>query len=174
MNRRPGRRAGPPKSRQEGRMASLEQGSADDLLERARARLREQEEAEDVNSELGYEIALGAGDVFRGRWRSDALPMQTKKRGLISVYGLWDEQGNPCFFFQHTRLVWEVEEQKPQVGDEVVIVRGEDADWETRDGELRTTYRYAMAVQRSDAPLPGSEKLAPAEPVDEPDDEFGF
>jgi hypothetical protein len=126
---------------------------ADELLEQARARLRELEELSDEAGELGERVALLPGDHFRGRWRSDGLEMRTKEGETLLVYGLWDEGGKRRFHYQNAALIVEVEAARPAVGDEVVIVRGEDRSFETQD-ELRTMHRYAVSSKPCPEPLP--------------------
>src|SRR5438876_2429895 len=125
----------------------------DDLLRSAQGRLREQEEEEGNLDELGDLVELDVGEHFHGRWRGDGQ-MRTKD-GLVDVYLLWSRDGAPRFIYRHARLVWEIEELRPQVGDQVLILRGPSVEFE-RGGDSYTSYRYAVRARACSDPLPGS------------------
>jgi hypothetical protein len=127
---------------------------ADDLLKQARERLRELEETEP--DELGQRVELAVGDYFQGRWRGEGT-MKTKEGDTFPVYLLWDREGKARFHYRNAALVDEIDAAQPSIGDEIVIVRGEDREYEV-EGETRRAYRYAAKVQPSSAPLPA---LAP-------------
>jgi hypothetical protein len=144
---------------------------ADDLLERARERLRELEET--AVDELGDRVELQPGEHFRGRWRADEVSMRTKNGETFSVYGLWDAEGKPRFHYRNAALADEIDSVRPNVGDEVLILRGEkDREFEL-DGETKKAHRYAVRCKPSTAPLPALPSGdQPAEP--EPDDGIPF
>jgi hypothetical protein len=125
--------------------------STDDLLEQARERLRELEET--AVDELGDRIELQPGQHFLGKWRTDEVSMRTKDGETFTVYGLWDVEGKPRFHYRNAALVVEIEANRPSVGDAIVIVRGEDREFEV-DGEKRTVHRYAVRCRSSSIPLP--------------------
>jgi hypothetical protein len=122
-----------------------------DLLAEARRRLAELEETDD-GDELGERVELDVGDGFLGRWRGEGT-MRTKDGDEILVYLLWDED-RPRFHYRNAALVSEIEELKPQVGDDVAIARGEDREFEVK-GERRTMKRFAVRVRPCTDPLPG-------------------
>jgi hypothetical protein len=124
-------------------------GAFDDLVKEARERLAELEEQEE--DELGERVTLDVDEVFTGRWRGEGV-MRTKE-GEADVYLLWDGNGAPRFHYRATRLVWEVEEGQPQVGDAVVIVRGKDIPATSAD--RNPTQRFALKVRPCSDPLPG-------------------
>jgi hypothetical protein len=142
----------------------------DDLLEDARARLHELEEADDGH-ELGDRIALAPGEHFGGRWRGEAV-MRTKEGDTFPVFALWDADGRPRFHYKNAALVIEVDESRPEVGDEIVIVRGEDREFEAQ-GEQRRMHRYAVRAKPSSEPLPG-QAAAPAQGELGQDEEIPF
>jgi hypothetical protein len=137
----------------------------DDLLEQARARLRELEE-QDTGDELGERVELGPGGYFRGRFRGEAT-MVNKEGERIPVVALWDVDGRHRFHYRNAGLVAELDASRPDVGDEIVIVRGEDVEFEAQ-GEQRRMHRYAVRVKPSSEPLPG------AAAAQDEDDEFPF
>jgi hypothetical protein len=122
----------------------------DDLVKEARERLVELEERED--DELGERVTLLVDEVFTGRWRGEGV-MRTKEGDTIDVYLLWDANEAPRFHYKSTRLVWEVEEAKPQIGDAVVVVRGKDIPATSAD--RNPTQRFALKVRPCSDPLPG-------------------
>jgi hypothetical protein len=146
--------------------------TSDELLEQARARLKELEEQESNGDELGDRVELAPGDYFIGRWRGEGQ-MHTKGGDAFDVYLFWDVDDRHRFHYRNAALVSEVDESSPGVGDEIVIVRGEDVDFESQ-GEKRTMHRYAVRVRPSPDPLPGG-AAEPASPAAEPaDDELPF
>jgi hypothetical protein len=144
-------------------------GEHGDLLEEARARLHELEEA--AGDELGDRVELEPGEHFAGRYRGQ-LTMRTKDGDQVMVVGLWDASSRPRFMYRRTALAAELEETRPSIGDEIVIVRGDDRVWETADGEPRRMYRYSVAVRPStEAPPEAASAAAPAPPPSEPVDD---
>jgi hypothetical protein len=141
----------------------------DGLLDEARQALREQEE--NPNSDLGDEMTPASGDALMGRWRGDGQ-MQTK-RGLVDVYLVWDRDGDPGFLYQHTRLVQEVDAEQPQVGDQVLILRGEAETYE-QNGEEREVYPYVLRKRPCSDPLPGQPELEQKATQQSADDEFPY
>lgn len=143
---------------------SDETAPTDDLLEQARARLRELEEQDADFDELGDRVELAPGDYFRGRFRGEAT-MVNKEGERIPVVALWDTDGRQRFHYRNAGLVAELDAAKPYVGDEIVIVRGEDVEFEAQ-GEQRRMHRYAVRVKPSSEPPPGGAAAAPDD--DEP------
>jgi hypothetical protein len=128
-----------------------ELGSGDDwdeLLAEAQSALDKQGTASD---ELGEDLTPEPGQHVAGRWRGVGS-MQTK-RGLVDVYLVWDKDGGRGFLYQHARLRQEVEEQQPQLGDRVLVLRGQTETFE-KDGQERTIYPYVLRRQPCDEPLP--------------------
>jgi hypothetical protein len=80
--------------------------------------------------------------------------MRTKEGEAILVFALWDTDGRHRFHYRNAALVTEIDASRPDVGDEIVIVRGEDVEFE-KAGETRTMHRYAVRVKPSPDPLPG-------------------
>lgn len=128
--------------------------SWDELLAEARQALSAQH---DMNSDLGDDMTPAPEASFMGRWRNDALKMTTS-RGVVDVYGVWDRDGKPGFLYRHTRLVDEVDAQKPQIGDQVLVLRGADEEYE-KAGETRTVYPYVLRKRACDDPLPDQPAL---------------
>jgi hypothetical protein len=141
-------------------------GQDDDLLEEARARLRELEEL--GGDELGDRVELEPGDHFAGRYRGE-LTMRTKDGDQVAVVGLWGADARSRFMYRPTMLAAELEETRPNVGDRIVIVRGDDRVWETADGEARRMHRYSVAVRPSTEPLRGA--VTPPTPGELADDD---
>lgn len=137
----------------------------DELLNEARERLREQEE-DDPNSELGDEMTPEPGAHFQGRWRGEGK-MTTKERGLIPVFLVWG-RGNdePGFLYAHSKLVDEVAAERPQVGDEVLVLRGETKAFE-KNGEQRSVYPYVLRKRECSDPLPALGEPGQDQPADE-------
>jgi hypothetical protein len=92
--------------------------------------------------------------------------LQTKERGAVTIYLLWDgdEGGRRRFMWQRKALVDEMGAAGVAVGDELLILRGEDDEWVDQDGETKPKYRFAVRARPCGDPLPGSE-ATPAEPV---------
>jgi hypothetical protein len=126
----------------------------DELLEQARARLRELEEQADAGGELGERITLEAGAHFLGRFRGE-VEMRTRNGETITVFAFWDGNGGKRFHYQNAALGHEFDAAKPAVGDDIVIVRGEDREFEVQ-GEQRTMHRFAVRSKPNPAPLPGA------------------
>jgi hypothetical protein len=128
--------------------------TTDDLLEQARARLQELEQEEDQHGgELGERIDLAEQESFVGRWRGAGV-MRGKSGDEIDVYLFWDKDDGRRFHYRNTRLVWEIDELKPTIGDRVAIVRGTDLPAEAGKNP---TKRFAVRVQPSSDPLPEGE-----------------
>jgi hypothetical protein len=141
---------------------NAEEHVPDELLEQARARLRELEELGAEGDELGDRVEIAVGDFFKGRVRGEAT-MRTKEGEEITVLALWDEQGSKRFHYLNAALVAELDAVKPEVGDTIVIARGEDRQFETKDGELRTMKRFAISTRSNPDPLPGNDQLGNGE-----------
>jgi hypothetical protein len=139
--------------------------NTDDLLEQARTRLRELEEQDSEGGELGDRVELAPGDYFRGKYRGEVF-MRTKEGDELPVVALLDLDGRNRFHYRNAGLVTELDTCRPEIGDEIVIVRGEDVEYESQ-GEQRRMHRYAVRVKPSSEPLPG-----PAASTE--DDEFPF
>jgi hypothetical protein len=120
----------------------------DDLLAEARQRL----EAASEGDELGERVELRPGEHFHGRWR-ERVSMHTRDGDTIEVLGLWDDDGKARFHYENAALLEELADGEPGIGDEVVIIRGEDYSFEVA-GETRTKYRYAIRWRPGSAPLP--------------------
>src|SRR5262245_15405443 len=103
---------------------------------------------------LGEAVVLGEYEHFQGRWRGEGT-MQTRD-GARNVYLVWHTDGSPAFLYQHARLAAEIDEVLPSVGDTIVVLRGQDVTWETRDGEQRTVFAYSVVSRPCDDPLPGT------------------
>lgn len=125
----------------------------DALLEQARARLRELEEQADTGDELGERITLEPGEHFLGRYRGEA-EMRTRDGETITVFAFWDSNGGKRFHYQNAALVHEIDAAKPAIGDDVVLVRGEDREFEVQ-GEQRTMHRFAVRSRPNPNPPPG-------------------
>jgi hypothetical protein len=137
--------------------------ASEDLLEQAQARLQELEQLGD-GGDLGDRVELEPGEHFAGRFRGEAT-MHTKDGDSFPVIALWDAAGSFRFHYRNAALVEELVECDPAVGDELVIVRGEDYAFEV-DGEPRTKHPYAVRTRASSDPLPGGGE-APADDDDE-------
>jgi hypothetical protein len=124
----------------------------DELLAEARERLREQQEAGDANASLGDEMTPSPEKHFAGRWRGEGR-MVTQDRGTVDVYLVWDRDGKPGFLYRHARLVQEVDAERPEVGDRVLVLRGETEEFE-KDGEIRKVFPYALRREPCSDPLP--------------------
>jgi hypothetical protein len=134
-------------------MTTVDSDGWDQLLNEARERLSEQE-GENPNNELGDEMTPEPDQHFAGRWRGEGK-MFTKGRGEISVYLVWSRNDEPGFLYQHSRLVQEVDAEQPQVGDEVLVLRGPTRTFE-KDGEERTIYPYVLRKRECARPLPNA------------------
>jgi hypothetical protein len=88
----------------------------------------------------------------------------------VSVFGLWDQDGKPRFHYKNAALQDEIDAARPGVGDEIVIVRGEDREYEV-DGETRRAYRYAVRCKPSSAPLPALPAPESDRPAEQPRDD---
>lgn len=144
----------------------------DDLLQEAKERLQQQEDEDQVGDDLGDQIELGVGEHFHGRWRGDDGTMQTRD-GAVSVYLLWDQDGGRHFHYKNARLVQEIDDLRPTVGDEVLILRGPDVEFTAKGGETRTMYRFAVRARPCPDPLPAGRPTS-AVASGSPDDDFPF
>jgi hypothetical protein len=143
--------------------------SWDDLLAEARQALADQK---DVNSELGDDMSPQPEQHFAGRWRGSGV-MVTKERGTVGVYLVWDRDGKPGFLYQHAGLIAEVDAEQPQLGDEVLVLRGETREFE-KDGETRRSFPYVLRRRPSSEPLPEADPVELLEGGDKPDDDIPF
>jgi hypothetical protein len=121
------------------------------LLDEAQQAMREQQD--NPNDTLGDDMTPQPDEHFMGRWRGDDGVMVTRERGTIDVYLVWDRDGKPGFLYRHARLVQEVDAERPQVGDRVLVLRGPAETFE-KNGEQRTVYPYVLRRQPCDDPLP--------------------
>jgi hypothetical protein len=128
-------------------------GDWDELLAEARQKLAAQrEQAKAGNAALGDEMTPAEEAHFAGRWRGEGT-MQTK-HGPRDVFLVWDRDGMPGFLYRHAGLVLEVDAERPEVGDEVIVLRGRTECYE-RDGESRRKYPYVLRRRPSSDVLPG-------------------
>jgi hypothetical protein len=125
----------------------------DELLREARERLA----ADTGRGDLGEGMTPEAGSAFRGRWRGESV-MQTQA-GERQVFLVWDEDCRPGFLYAHARLVAEVDEQRPSIGDRVLVLRGDDESFVANTGDERTIFPYALVVRPCVEPLP--DRLSP-------------
>jgi hypothetical protein len=125
----------------------------DDLLNEAREALRRQED-ESPNGELGDLMTPEPLAYFTGRVRGTGV-MQTRD-GTRGVYLVWDEADKPGFLYQHAKLVAQWEEVDPEIGDEILVLRGATVEFE-KSGEPRETFPYVVRKRPCSRPLPGSE-----------------
>jgi hypothetical protein len=142
--------------------------SFDDLLREAEEVLRGRED-DDPNAELGDDATPEPEAHFVGRWRGTGT--MVTKRGTVDVYLVWDRDNKPGFLYQHAKLVQEVETEDPQIGDEVLVLRGPTREFE-KGGELRKTYPYVLRKRSCSDPLPPWPGKAPS--TDEVDDDIPF
>jgi hypothetical protein len=126
-------------------------GDWEELLAQAKRRLAEQEAGEqEASAELGEVVELDEQEAFTGRYRGSG--QTPTKRGVVDVVLLWDDTGAERFIWPKTRLQWELDELQPNVGDEIVIVRGTDIP--SSDPDRNPTQRFAVMVRAGDDPLP--------------------
>jgi hypothetical protein len=138
----------------------------DELLEEARKALHEHDEG---NRDLGEDLTPAPEAHVAGRWRGTGT--MATKRGQIDVYLIWDRDDRPGFLYQHARLVQEVDAERPQVGDRVLVLRGPTETFE-KGGETRTIYPYVLRRQECSDPLP---EAAPSQlEGEDADDELPF
>lgn len=145
--------------------------SWDKLLAEAHEKLAGQQgQGRGGNVELGDEATPAEGEHFAGRWRGEGR--MTTKVGERDVFLVWDRDGRPGFLYRHARLVLEVDAEKPQVGDEVLVLRGPTEHFTTKDGEAREIFPYVLRRRPCADPLPGEPPPIAAEPVDDQDIPF--
>jgi hypothetical protein len=125
--------------------------SWDELLNEAREALQEQQD-ENPNADAGDDMTPPEEGHFMGRWRG-AGKLQTKERGLVDVFLVWDRDDNRGFLWASTRLVQEVKAEQPQVGDRVLVLRGPTETFE-KDGEARKVFPFVLRRQACADPLP--------------------
>jgi hypothetical protein len=125
---------------------------ADELLAEARKRLGELEEKAAGELDWGDKLDLEPGDSFHGRFRGESTG-RGKDGGEFGLVLFWDHDGKHRFTFVTAALRAELDTVRANVGDEIVVVRGDDRAFEVH-GEPRTMHRYAVATRPSDAPLP--------------------
>jgi hypothetical protein len=140
----------------------------EELLAAARKSLAEQQDGAGGNDELGEDQTPDENGYFAGRWRGEGQ-MTTRRGDAVRVFLVWDRAGAPGFLYAHARLVAEVDAERPQVGDDVVVLRGEDEHFE-KDGQQRTIFPYVLRKQACGDPLPGP----PAEAGGGADDDIPF
>jgi len=131
-----------------------------EMLGEAQQRLSEQEEHE--VGELGESIDFAADPQFRGRWRG--VGQLETKRGPTDVYLLWDLTGARRFAFAQAGLVREIDEVRPGIGDEVLILRGPARAFE-KDGEQRSFFPYAVRTRACSDPLPEAAAAVPDDDI---------
>lgn len=125
----------------------------DELLAEAQQRLVEQQEQERTgNAELGDEMTPAEEAHFAGRWRG--VGRMLTKHGERDVFLVWDNDGKPGFLYRHARLMLEVDAERPEVGDEVLVLRGPTEFFE-KDGERREVFPYVLRKRACSDPLPG-------------------
>jgi hypothetical protein len=139
---------------------------ADELLAEARQRLAELEEKQAGDVDWGEKLDLQPGASFRGRYRGETTGT-SKDGGEFGLVLLWGPDGEHRFTFVTAALRSELDTVRPDVGDEIVVVRGDDRAFEV-NGEPRTMHRYAVAARPSEAALPGDP------PVQDPDEGAPF
>jgi hypothetical protein len=136
----------------------------EELLSEARARLTEPEGQ--GGGELGDRVELDEGEHFLGRWRGTGV-MNTRAGEQLEVFTLWDQDDRPRFHYRNTNLVEEIAAANPSIGDEIVIVRGNDVAFE-KQGERRTMKRFAVRARPSTKPLPAGAQPSGALDADIP------
>lgn len=123
-----------------------------ELLAEAKDRLAAQEiEDQEASAELGEVVELDEQEAFTGRFRG--FGQTHTKRGVVDVVLLWNDTSAKRFMWPKTRLQWELDELRPNVGDEIAIVRG--ADIPNSDPDRSPMQRFAVRVRPCDEPLPG-------------------
>jgi hypothetical protein len=149
-------------------------GGGDDgwaeLLDEARQELTRQEE-ENPNADLGEDMTPAEDSYVQGRWRGLG-EMQTKE-GKRTVALVWRAGDNaPGFLYGHAQLLAQVDELQPELGDEVLALRGPTQYYE-KQGEERKTYPYALRKRPCADPLPGTSGGESDEPaaIGEPEPE---
>lgn len=119
------------------------------LLDEAQQAMREQQD--NPNDTLGDDMTPEPEAHFAGRWRGDGTMLTN--RGTIDVYLVWDRDNKAGFLYRHARLVQEVDAERPQVGDRVLVLRGPAETFE-KNGEQRTVYPYVLRRRECADPLP--------------------
>jgi hypothetical protein len=127
----------------------------EELIAAARSRLVEQEaEEQEASAELGESVDLAEKEVFTGRVRGYGKTWAKRdgERVQVEVPLFWDTDGARRFMWPKTRLQWELDALRPDVGDEIVIIRG--ADIPSSSPAFSPTQRFAVRVRPCDKPLP--------------------
>lgn len=150
-------------------------GDWEEMLREAQERLAAMEGG-GGNADLGEAMTPEPEDHFAGRWRGVGQ-MQTR-HGERDVYLVWRAGDDaPGFLYQHARLVVEVDLERPDVGDEVLILRGPTEYFE-KAGEQRTVFPYVLRKRPCSDPPPADEPVpvAPTSPAGESrlDDDIPF
>jgi hypothetical protein len=130
-------------------------GDRDDMIARARERATGPER----DGEWGDKIDTleDTGDVFGGRYRGVAEDENYRGHGR-RVHLYWNDQDEPVWYRGKWGLNREMDREKPNVGDRIVVVVG-DA-WEGKDGI--SGFYFGVESEPCSDPLPGSE--APDDP----------
>jgi hypothetical protein len=123
--------------------------SSDDSRNDLVARARERANAPLQPEAWGYRVGLDPGDVFAGRWRGETIDEANNNR---RVYLLWDDDDEPCWHRHYTALGREIDRVQPNVGDTVVIARGDDYP----TGYDNPGQAYGVECGPCDRPVPGS------------------
>jgi hypothetical protein len=140
----------------------------DDLLAEALKELRRlEQQAEETGAELGDEIELGVKEHFRGRVRGrTTVAVKDKRTGETRptvAFLFWDRHGAERFLWESADLVEKMDAAQWEMGDEIIIVRGNDRKF-TFKGEPRRKKLYSVKVRPCPDPLPGTVPLPPSEP----------
>jgi hypothetical protein len=145
--------------------------SWDELLGEAHQELARQEE-ENPNADIGEDMTPSEESHVQVRWRGLG-EMQTRE-GKRTVALVWRAGDNaPGFLYGHTQLLAQVDEVQPEIGDEVLVLRGATRYFE-KQGEERKTYPYAVRKRSCADPLPGDQQLEPPKNDETPDEELPF
>ena len=118
----------------------------DELVEEARGRA---EAGGAVPEDWGALVTLEVGETLSGRWRGDATDEEHDGR---RVFRLWRLDGSLAWMRSYAALIREVDRAKPNIGDSVAIVRGED--YASKNG---TGYSFGFAARPCSDSLPGSD-----------------
>ena len=102
-----------------------------------------------VPEDWGALVTLEVGETLSGRWRGDATDEEHDGR---RVFRLWRLDGSLAWMRSYAALIREVDRAKPNIGDSVAIVRGED--YASKNG---TGYSFGFAARPCSDSLPGSD-----------------
>jgi hypothetical protein len=120
---------------------------ADDLITQA----KERAEASPLPDGWGHRIQLDPGAHFTGRWRGETTDEAHDNR---RVFLFWDDDSQLCFSRFYAALGREIDSTKPNIGDTIVIVRGDDYT-----GAQGTGYSFGVATGPNDDPLPDDDGI---------------